>query len=125
LYIVKKAFMDTARSNHTYVPDDEYDPSGMTPTRVRWLTLEGYIEEVPEKATDETLIVLEGTISADQIVVASKPVEPKPKKVADATEVDYDSVTKKDIMIKLDAWEVPYDEKMSKRDLYNLMTGNE
>ncbi len=124
MYIVKKAFMDTARLNHTYVPDDEYDPSGMTPTRVRWLTLEGYIEEVPEKAIDETLIVLEGTIPADQIV-ASMQVEPKPKKVADANEVDYDSVTKKDIMIKLDAWEIPYDEKMSKRDLYNLMTGNE
>lgn len=38
-------------------------------------------------------------------------------------EVGYDEVTKKEIMRELDAWNIEYDPKMTKRELYNLMTG--
>lgn len=38
-------------------------------------------------------------------------------------EVSYDEVTKKEIMRELDAWNIEYDPKMTKRELYNLMTG--
>ena len=53
--------------------------------------------------------------------------EPEPQVAVDETEtldeVDYDEVTKKEIMRELDAWDIEYNPKMTKRELYNLMTG--